>query len=367
MNPEIENGVKSGPLAKIGAFFFPKRLRSNIYLATGFAFVLGMAGRYATISAFMAFILFLCLIGIAVTLVRMVTIFFKKKSQVGGGEATRPPVLRAIGATAILALTVPMMLGIGYTSALAITPLSAEEILANEVRAEQRKQEQEARAEAKAERDAEKAAERAAADARKQAEAEAKQAERQARDAEKAAERAAADARKQAEAEAKQAERQARDAEKAAERAAADARKQAEKASREATQDEARQQQEQTSPTNSSRSPTAPTQRQIWEQSMRDDGWFQPTDGIWFAWDTDYTCGYYNCIYAYIAVEETCMGGVTARVAIYRGNISIGSDSSLTSALIVRGSQLPIAEVSFIDLTNSGDSWELTHLRCLRR
>ena len=306
-------------------------------------------------SAAMAVLLFISFVWLSVGIVRTIFRSLRKRSATADPVTLPKRIAGTLGTVAILSLTVPVMLGIGYNSALAVTPLTSEEIAQAEIRAEQRQQERAERAAEKAERDAASAAE-------KQLAAEKKEAERAERDARRAAER-----------EQKAAERAERDAASAAERATRDAERQAAREQKEAEQarqeaaDRAKQAQETAAARNSSNSASAPSARAQWEAAMREDGWFKPTDGIWFQWATDYTCGYFNCIYAYVAVEETCMGGVVANVAIFRGNVSIGSDLEITSALIKRGSTLPIAEVSFTDISNNGDSWELTGLRCMRR
>ena len=330
---------------KIRTTLLPTRLRDSLYLLAAFAFIFGVLTRYSSLSNLATLIMVLAIVGLLTTTGRIILMFIKGSRPSRDETRTRIPVSKIIGAVAVIVIAAPILIGVGYGSARAITPLSAEEIAQSQMRAEQRLQDEALRAEEKAQREADR------------------QAEREARNEE----RAQREADRQAEREARNEERAQREAERQAERDRAAEERQNQRDQAAKDRESTREQQQKESAGDTQSSSPASTARADWEKSMRDDGWFVGIDGIWFRWATDFRCGYYNCIFGYIAVEETCMGGVAASAAIYRGNVSIGSDFKVTSALIKRGSTLAIAEVQFLDYSNNGDTFELTEIRCLRR
>ncbi len=105
--------------------------------------------------------------------------------------------------------------------------------------------------------------------------------------------------------------------------------------------------------------------RSDWEAQMESDGWEQAQDGIWFQWAEEYSCSYFNCTYAFVAVEEVCARGVFVEVTIERDGISIGKDIEITSALVPEGNNLAVAELEFTDTSNSATTWKPARIYCM--
>jgi len=152
----------------------------------------------------------------------------------------------------------------------------------------------------------------------------------------------------------------------ATEKAEREAREATEKAEREeqARQDELdREAKELEESKEKTPSPTA-NARSDWEKGMEEKGWIEVQEGIWFSWAEDFSCGYYNCQYAFIAVEEVCARGVYVEVTIEDDGVSIGRDIEITSALIPEDGKLAQARLHFIDTTNTATSWQPVSIFC---
>jgi hypothetical protein len=105
--------------------------------------------------------------------------------------------------------------------------------------------------------------------------------------------------------------------------------------------------------------------RSDWEAQMESDGWEQAQAGIWFQWAEEYSCSYFNCTYAFVAVEEVCARGVFVEVTIERDGVSIGKDIEITSALVPEGNNLALAELEFTDTSNSATTWKAARIYCM--
>jgi hypothetical protein len=97
---------------------------------------------------------------------------------------------------------------------------------------------------------------------------------------------------------------------------------------------------------------------------MESENWIEAQEGVWFKWADDYSCGYFNCIYAYVAVEELCSRGVYVEVTIERDGVAIGRDIEVTPALIPQGNKLAMAELEFIDTSDSATHWQPVRIYC---